>query len=106
MLLLCGAPAEERVDAEGVLDVDHHADGGVGLGEGFDGQDGVEEGSAGAAVLLGDFNAHEAEVEELFDEAGVHVGGIVHVADKRGDSVAGEVADGSLEEAFLFGEMG
>jgi len=82
------------------------ADGGVGLREGFDCEDGVEESPAGAAEALGDFDAHQAESEEFLNEAGIHLGGFVHLADKRGDAVAGEVADGGLEKPLVFGELG
>ena len=62
------APAQERVDDERVLHVDEHADGRVDARERFDGQHGVEEAGAAAAVALGDLDAHHAEVEQLVDE--------------------------------------
>ena len=71
LLLLRRGPAQQGVDAERVLHVDEDADRGVDGGDLFDGEDGLEEGSAGAAVLVGDFDAHQAEVEELRNELGV-----------------------------------
>ena len=106
LLLGFGAPAEEGVDGEGVLDVDEDADGGVDGGDLFDGEDGAEEGAADAAVLVGDFDAHEAEVEELGDDGGAHLLGFVHLADERCDLVAGELADRLLEELLFGGEGG
>ena len=43
----------------------------------------------GAAVLFGDLDAHEAELEELLEECGVHLLGLVHLADEGGDLGAG-----------------
>ncbi len=63
LLLRVVGPADEGVDAEGVLDVDEDADGGVDGGDGFDGEDGLEEGAGGAAVLLGNLDAEEAEAK-------------------------------------------
>ena len=50
---------------ERVLHVDEDADRRVDARELLDGEDGVEEGAAGAAVGLGDLDAHDAEVEQL-----------------------------------------
>ena len=51
------APAQERVDDERVLHVDEDADGRVDPRQLLDGEHGVKEARAGAAVRLGDFDA-------------------------------------------------
>jgi hypothetical protein len=106
LLLRFVAPAEESVDGERVLDVDQDTDGGIDGGDFFDGEDGAEEGTADATVFDGDFDAHEAEVEELGDEFGRHLLGFVHLADQRCDLLAGELADGFLQDLLLRGEGG
>ena len=63
--LVLVAPAAQGVHGERVVDVDDHGDGGIDRGDFFDGQNRAEECAADAAVLLGDFDAHEAEGEEL-----------------------------------------
>ena len=62
------APAQQRVDDQRVLDVDEHADRRVDARQLLDREHGVEEAAAGAAVGLGDLDAHDAELEQLPDE--------------------------------------
>ena len=83
--LLVACPADQCVDAERVLDIDHHAYRGVDGGDLFDREDGVEKGSTGAAVLLRDLNAHETKLKEFLDKAGVHLLRLIHFADQRSD---------------------
>ncbi len=97
-------PAQQRVIADGVLDIDNHAGRGVHGGEFFDGQDGLKEGAALAAVFLGDFDSHETHVEELLDDLLAEDAGLVHFAHKGADLLAGELAHRGLEESFVFGE--
>ncbi len=51
---------------------------------------------------FGDLDAHEAELEELREECGVHLLGFVHLADEGGDLCLSELADGVAKEAFVF----
>ena len=100
-LLVFIGPADEGVDAEGVLHVDKDADGGIDGGDLFDSEDGFEEGSGGATVLLGNLDAHEAEVEELADEGRVQVLRLIHVTDEGGDLFGCETTDGVAEHALV-----
>ena len=68
LLDVLAAPAEQRVDDQRVLHVDEHADRRVDPRQRLDRQHRVEEAGAGAAVALGDLDAHDAEVEQLVDE--------------------------------------
>ena len=72
--------------------------------ERFDGQHGVEERGAGAAVALGDLDAHDAELEQLVDELAGHLGVLVHLADERPDLAVGEFVDAVAEQRFVFGQ--
>ena len=102
LLLLVAGPAFEGVDDEGVLNVDEDADRGVDGGDLFDGEDFFEEGCGGAALLFRDLDDHEAELEELLEECGVHLLGFVHLADEGGDLCLRELADSVAKEALVF----
>lgn len=52
-------------------------------------------------MLLGDFDAHEAEVEHFVEQILAEDGGVIHGADMGGDAFTGELADGSLEHFFV-----
>jgi len=104
LLDLVAAPAEECVVDEGVLHVDEDADAGVDAGELLDDERGGEEGCAGAAVLLGHLDAHQAELEELGDQRRVHPLRLVHLVDERADGALGEVAHGVAEHRLFLAE--
>lgn len=89
-----GAVLDDGGVAQRVVHVDHDGDGGVGAGQLLNADDGGCEGHAGAAVLFGDLNAHEALLEELLDDLGVHGFGFVHVARAGEDDLAGEFGHG------------
>ncbi len=93
------APAEDGVVDDGVLDIDDDAGGRIDRGQFFDGEDALEEVAALAAELLGDFDAHEAEIEELLEQVRAEFRVLVHLADVRGDLVAGELAHVPAKEA-------
>ena len=106
LLLLVVAPAQQRVDDERVLHVDEDADGGVDARQLFDGEDRVEERAAGAAVLLGNLDAHQAELEELVKQVFVEDALFVHLLDQRPDFLVGKLADVVAKHDFVFGEGG
>ena len=58
---------------ERVLDVDEDAARRVDVRELLDGENGVEERRPGAAVLLGDLDPHQAELEEALDQVAVDI---------------------------------
>lgn len=103
---MLGAPFDNGRVAQRVVHVDHDADAGVGAGELLDGDDGRREVHAGAAVVFGDFDAHEALLKELLDEGRVHGFGLVHFAGLGQDEVCGEFGDGLGHGGFDFGEVG
>ena len=79
-LLFRRRPAQERVVADGVLHVDDHARRGIDRRELLHRQHALEEGAALPAVLLGDFDAHQAHLEELPDDVLAEDAGLVHLA--------------------------
>ena len=79
---------------------------GINCGDGFDGQHGIEEASSGAAQVLGNLDGHDAEVEELFDQARRDLLLVVHGAHQGRDVVLGELAHAGVEQVFFFGELG
>ena len=73
-LLRLGTPAQQRIDDERVLHVDEDADRRVDGGQRFDREHRVEEGAAGAAVRVGNLDAHHPQLEHPVDEAAGHLG--------------------------------
>ncbi len=61
----------------------------------------IDERAAGAAVLLGHLDAHQAELEELRDQLGVELRGAVHRHRARTHFGFGELRDGILERGFI-----
>ncbi len=59
----------------------------------------------GAAVLLGDRDAEEAELGHLGDDLGRPAPGLVELRGLGGDLAGGEVARRALDEALLFGQL-
>jgi hypothetical protein len=86
--------------------IDQDGDGRIDGRDGFDGENRVEEVSAGAAESFGDFNPHQAELKELRDEAWSELLFRVHLVDVRLNLFVRELLDGCVEERFLFGEFG
>ena len=103
-LLRVARPAVERIDDERVLDVDEDADRRVDPRQRLDGEHGVKERRAGAAVGLGNLDAHDAEVEQLVDELWRNLRVLVHLADERPDFAIGEFVDAVAEEGFVLAE--
>ena len=67
---------------------------------------GLEEVAALPAVFLGDFDAHQAHLEELADDVFAEHAGFVHLADMGADFLARELAHGGLEELLVFAQRG
>ncbi len=59
---------------------------------------------AGAAVALGDLDAHHAEIEQLVDERPADFRVLVHFADERTDLAIRELVHAVAEETFVFGQ--
>ena len=106
LFLLIAAPTQERVIDQRILHVDDHAGGCIHARQFFDGQDRFEELGGASAVLLGNLNAHQAELEEIVDEIFVEDALLVHLLHQRTDLLVGELADVVAEENFIFGERG
>ncbi len=64
----------------------------------------MEEPSAGAAVGLGDLDAHDAEIEEAIDERARNLGLFVHLADERLDLFLGKRADAVTKDDLVLGQ--
>jgi hypothetical protein len=78
----------------------------VDAGELLDDEDGHEERRPRAAVLLGDLDAHDAELEAGVDEVARHGRVAVHLRDVRPDPLLRELADLVAEHRFVFGQVG
>ncbi len=104
--MLRRGPTQQGVDAKRVLYVDQNADRWVDGGDLFHGKDGLEKGSSGTTVLDGDFDAHQAEIEELRNQLGVKVLLFVHGADQGRDIFLRKLADGRAKELFIFRKQG
>jgi hypothetical protein len=64
----------------------------------------VEEGGASPAEAVGDLHAHDAEVEQPGQQAGIEHGALVHLADARPDFLGREVENRVVEEPFVVGQ--
>lgn len=100
-MLRIAAVAEEGIDDEGILDVDNDGDRRIDGGDLLDTEDGLKEGSRGAAVGFRNFDPHEAEGEEFPEYGGVERGAFVHGADARGDLFSRKAADRGLEHGLF-----
>ena len=100
-LLLLVAPAHEGVVGEGVLHVDDHGRRGVHRGQLFHRQHALEEVAALAAVFFGDFDAHQAELEQFLQQIFAEHAGFVHLAHVGADALAREAAHGGAGTSFL-----
>lgn len=100
-----GPPLHEGRVAERVVHVDHDGHGGVGARELLNGNDGGGKVHAGAAVLFGNLDAHEALLKELLDDGRVHGLGLVHVARLGQDDLGGKLGHGVGHGRLDLGEM-
>ena len=106
LLLLRRGPTQQGIDAKRVLHVDQHAHRRIDCGDLFHGQDGLEKSSPGAPVFDGDFNAHQAKIEELRNQLRVKVLLLIHGTDHGSDIFLGKLAHGCAKELFVFRKQG
>jgi hypothetical protein len=106
LLLAVSAPAEQGVDDERVVYIDQHTDGWIDFRQRLDRQDGVKEAGTTTTERVRDLDAHDAEVEQLLDEAFRDACPVIHLADQRSHLTAGKVAHGVTEEPFVRCELG
>jgi hypothetical protein len=99
-------PAQNGVVDDGVLHVHDHAGRRIHRGQFLHRQNALEEAAAAAAVLFGDLDAHQAQLEELADDVLAEDAGFVHFADMRADLLARELAHGGLKELLFFRQRG
>ena len=105
LLLAVRAPAAHGIDHQRVVHIDENRDRRVYGGDGFDRKDGVKEGAAGSPVRLGDFDAHDAQREELRHKARSELLRLIHASHMRLNFFLRELADGGEEKLLLLGEV-
>ena len=64
----------------------------------------MKQRAAGAAVLVGDLDPHEAHLEEFRDERGVDLSVALHLLHARAYFFIRESSDGVAEHRFVVGE--
>ena len=104
-LLFVIAPAQDRVVEQRVLNIHDHRRRRIHAGQFLDRQNGLEERAALAAEFLGDFDGHQAQLEEFLQQVLAKDARIVHGAHVRGQAFARKTAHGSLEQSFLFAQQ-
>jgi hypothetical protein len=105
LLLLLGAEQVDRLGAQRRVRAHRDRNGRVDARELLDRQRVGERVAARAAVLLGERDPHEPELAQLGDDLVREALLAVELLGHRRDLVAGEVADGLLDEAVVVGEV-
>jgi hypothetical protein len=105
LLLLLGAEQVDRLRAERRVRAHRDRHGRVDPRELLDGDRVGQRVAARAAVLLGERDAHEPELAELRDDLVREALLAIELLGHRRDLVAGEVADGLLDEAVVVGQV-
>src|SRR5262249_37262134 len=100
------APAQQGVIHKGILHINDDASGSVDPRHLLYGQNGLEELAPAASVLLGNLDAHQAEMKEVMDQFLVEYALFVHLLDQRTDFLVRELADVVAEKDLVFGERG
>ena len=96
------APARDHPGAH-VVDRDEGGDGGAGLGQRLEDEDGVEAGEAGAALVLGHVHGGEAEGAGLGEDVARDALGLPGEGEGR-DALAAEAAGHVADRRLLVGE--
>ncbi len=102
--LLFATPSQQGIVDQRVLHIDDDAGGGVHTGQFLDSQNCLEELGSASTVLLGDFDAHQSELEEIVDQVFVEDTFLVHILDQRADFLVGKLANVVAEENLVFGK--
>src|SRR5208337_1092096 len=100
------APAQQCIVDQRVLHVDDDAGRCVHTRQFLDGQNRFEELRAASAELLGNLDAHQAELKEIVNEVFVEDALLVHFLDQRTNLLVSKLADVVAEKNFVFGERG
>ena len=101
---MVAAVRADRIVDERVLDVHQNRGGGIDLADLLDADRDHHQRTAGAAVFLGDFDPHEAHLEELVDQRAVEFSLALHLLHARADFVVRESGDGVAKCRFVVGE--
>ena len=104
VLEVLGAPSQECVDHEGVLNIDEHGHRGIDSRELLDGDQRQKEVCAGPTIRFRDLDRHHAEVEQLVDEGLGDRRLLIHFSDERRDLRFRKRADVGAEELFVLGQ--
>ena len=100
-LLVVGAPAEQRVDDERVLDVDEDADRGIDARQRLDRQHRVEERRPRRRAASGISMPMTPSSNSLSMSWRGNLGLLVHLADVRTDLAVGELVDAVAKQRFV-----
>src|ERR1019366_2082917 len=104
LLLLFRGPAQESVVDQRILHIHDNSGGRIDAGKFLHRENRLEESTAASAVLLGNFNAHQTQLKELFDELVLEDTLLVHLLDVGPDAFVRELADRVAEQYFVFGK--
>src|SRR5262249_32801973 len=102
LLLFFGAGAQDVRDAQSVVRRQRQRDARTDARDLLDADAVIERAHAGAAVGLGDLNAHQPQVRQLFDQLERKMLRLVPLHDVRPNLGLGKFADAASEE-LLFG---
>ena len=105
LLLSLGAEVIDGVGAQAGMSGEDDAGGAADLAHLLNSHDIAEVGSALAAVLLGEINAHHAQLGHLLDGLGGETLFLVHFLSQRLDLVLSEAAIHLLDEEFFFRQI-
>src|SRR5205823_3094204 len=100
------AVSADRIEYEGVLDVELDRGRCVDLAHFLDGDRDHRQRTAGAAVLLSDLEPHQPHLEELLGERRIDLASFLHLLDTWLDFSSRETGNRLPEELFLFGKNG
>ena len=104
-LLLFAGPALNRIVEQRILHVDDHRRRRIDLRQLLNRQDRLEEISTLPAVLLGNIDRHQTEIEAFLEDFLLENTGLVHLTDIGGDAFARELAHGGLKHRFFFSQV-
>jgi len=98
--------AQRSIVDQRILHVHHYGCGSVHAREFLHGQNRLKKLAAATAVLLGDFNPHQPELEKVVEQVFVEDALFVHLLDQRPDFFFGKLVDVVAKQDFVFCKAG